>query len=96
MVKIFQIFQRYVLGVPKFEWPQNKLLPRSSLWLLIFQVSGKAGRFGLVKPGHPSKHSSICLVLGNTFKIIIDSAKKKIQTLLYSAMLRGSYGPPLI
>ena len=62
----------------------------------IFQMDGRALRFGLVKPGHPSKYFPICLFSGNTLKIAIDSAKKKIQTFLYSAILRGSYGPPLI
>ena len=46
----------------------------------IFQVSGKAGRFGLVKPGHPPKYSPICLFLWDSLKIIIDNAKKKVQT----------------
>ena len=63
-------------------------------WLQIFQVSGKAGRFGLVKPGHPPKFSLICLFLEGTFKIVIDIAKKKVQTFLNSTMFRGSYGPP--
>ena len=48
-------------------------------WLQIFQVSGKAGRFGLVKSGHPSKHSPIYLFLGDTFKIVIDSVKIYVQ-----------------
>ena len=59
-----------------------------------FQVGGRAGRFGLVKPGHPSKHSPICLFLGDTFKIVIDSAKKKIQTFLYSELSRGVLWTP--
>ena len=41
-------------------------------WLQIFQVSGKAGRFGLVKPGHPQKFSPICPILEGTLKIVID------------------------
>ena len=45
--------------------------------LLIFQESGTAGRFGLVKPGHPPKFSPICLFLEGTFKIVIDIAKKE-------------------
>ena len=45
-------------------------------WLQIFQVSGKAGRFNLEKPGHPPKHSPICLFLGYTSNIVIYSAKK--------------------
>ena len=65
-------------------------------WLQIFQVSGKAGRFGLVKPGHLPNFSPICLFLGGTFKIVIDIAKKKVQTFLNSTMFRGSYGPPPI
>ena len=58
-------------------------------WLQIFQVSGKAGRFGLVKPGHLPNFSPICLFLGGTFKIVIDIAKKKVQTFLNSTMFRG-------
>ena len=58
-------------------------------WLQIFQVSGKAGRFGLVKPGHPSKYSLMCLFSGDTLKIVIDSAKKKIQTFFYIEIFRG-------
>ena len=54
-------------------------------WIQIFQVSLKMGRFGLVKPGHTPKHSPICLFIGDTSKIVIDSGKKKIQTFLYSA-----------
>ena len=37
-----------------------------------------------------------CLFLGGTFKIVIDIAKKKVQTFLNSTMFRGSYGPPPI
>ena len=58
-------------------------------WLQIFQVNGKAGRFGLVKPGHLPNFSPICLFLEGTFKIVIDIAKKKVQTFLNSAMFRG-------
>ena len=47
--------------------------------LQIFQASGMAGRFGLVKPGHPPKFSPFCLFLEDTFKIVIDTAKKKVQ-----------------
>ena len=54
--------------------------------LQIFLAGGRAGRFGLVNPGHPSKYSPICLFSGDTLKIVIDSAKKKIQTFSYSAM----------
>ena len=57
-------------------------------WLQIFQGSGKAGRFGLVKPGHLPNFCPICLFLGGTFKIVIDIAKKKVQTFLYSTMFR--------
>ena len=64
--------------------------------LQIFQVSGMAGRFGLFKPGHPPKFSPICLFLEGTFKIVIDIAKKKVQTFLNSTIFRGSYGPPPI
>ena len=39
-----------------------------------------AGRFGLVKPDHPPKFSPICLFLRDTSKIVIDIAKKKVQT----------------
>ena len=60
----------------------------------IFQVSGKAGRFGLVKPGHPPKYSPICLFLGDTFKIAIDIAKKKVQTFLNSTIFRGVLWTP--
>ena len=42
----------------------------------IFQVDGRAGRFGLVKPGQPPKCAPNCLFSGNGFKISIDSAKK--------------------
>jgi len=42
-------------------------------------VSGIAGRFGLVKPGHPPKFFPICLFLVGTFKIVIDIANKKVQ-----------------
>ena len=62
----------------------------------VFQVSGKAVTFGLVKPGHLPNFSPICLFLGGTFKIVIDIAKKKVQTFLNSTMFRGSYGPPPI
>ena len=58
-------------------------------WLQIFQVSGKAGRFGLVKLGHLPNFSPICLFLEGTFKIVIDIAKKKVQTFLNSSMFRG-------
>ena len=63
-------------------------------WLQIFQVSGKAGRFGLVKPGHLPNFSPICLFLGGTFKIVIDIAKKKVQTFLNSTMFRGVLWTP--
>ena len=63
-------------------------------WLQIFQVSGKAGRFGLVKPGHLPNFSPICLFLGGTFKIVIDIAKKKVQTFLKSTMFRGVLWTP--
>ena len=56
-------------------------------WLQIFQVSEKAGRFGLVKSGQPPKYSPICLFLGGIFKIVIDIAKKKyrlFQTVQFS------------
>ena len=55
----------------------------------IFQVDGRAGRFGSVKPGHCSKYSPIYIFSRDTFKIVIDSAKKNIQTFLYSAKLKG-------
>ena len=57
--------------------------------LKIFQVAGRAGRFGLVKPGHHSKYSPIYIFSGDTFKIVIDSAKNEIQTFLYSVIFRG-------
>ena len=57
--------------------------------LQIFLAGGRAGRFGLVNPGHPSKYSPICLFSGDTLKIVIDSAKKKIQTFLYIEIFRG-------
>ena len=63
-------------------------------WLQIFQLSGKAGRFGLVKPGHLPNFSPICLFLGGTFKIVIDIAKKKVQTFLNSTMFRGVLWTP--
>ena len=53
------------------------------------------GRLGLMKPGPPpKKHSPICIFLGDTFKIVVDSAKKKIQTFLYSAKLWGVLWTP--
>ena len=57
--------------------------------LQIFLAGGRAGRFGLVNPGHPSKYSPICLFSGDTLKIVIDSAKKKIQTFFYIEIFRG-------
>jgi len=63
-------------------------------WLQIFQVSGKAGRFGLVGPGHLPNYSLIWLFLESTFKIVIDIAKKKVQTFLNSAMFRGVLWTP--
>ena len=63
-------------------------------WLQMFQVSGKVGRFGLVKPGHLPNFSPICLFLGGTFKIVINIAKKKVQTFLYSTMFRGVLWTP--
>ena len=62
--------------------------------LQIFQVSGKAGRFGLVKPGHLPNFSPSCLFLGGTFKIVIDIAKKKVQTFFNSTMFRGVLWTP--
>ena len=62
----------------------------------VFQVSGKAVTFCLVKPGHLPNFSPICLFLGGTFKIVIDIAKKKVQTFLTVQCLGGSYGPPPI
>ena len=63
-------------------------------WLQTFQVSGKGGRFGLVKPGHLPNFSPICLFLGGTFKIDIDIAKKKVRTFLNSTMFRGVLWTP--
>ena len=57
-------------------------------------MSGKAGRFDLVKPGHLPNFSPICLFLGGTFKIVIDIAKKKVQTFLTVQFSGGSNGPP--
>ena len=51
-------------------------------------MSGKAGRFGLAKTSLPNKYSPICQFLGDTFKVVIDIAKKKVQTFLSSAMFR--------
>ena len=62
--------------------------------LQIFQVSGTAGRFDLVKPGHPPKFSLICLFLEGTYKIFKDIAKKKVQIFLNSTIFRGFNGPP--
>ena len=62
--------------------------------LQLFQVIWTAGRFGLVKPGHPPKFSPICLFLEGTLKIVIDIAKKKVQTFLTVQCSGGSYGPP--
>ena len=62
-------------------------------WLQIFQVSGKAGRSGLVKPGHLPNFSPICLFLGGTFKIVIDIAKKKVQTFLTVQFSGGLMDP---
>ena len=62
--------------------------------LQIFQVSGKVGRFGLVKQGHLPNFSPICLFLRGTFKIVIDIAKKKVQTFLNSSMFRGVLWTP--
>ena len=53
-----------------------------------------AGRFGLAKPGHPPKFPPFCLFLEGTFKIVIDIAKKKVQTFLNSAMFRGVLWTP--
>ena len=58
-------------------------------WLQIFQVSGKAGRFGLVKLGHLPNFSPNCLFLEGTFKIVIDIAKKKVQNFFNSTLFRG-------
>ena len=55
----------------------------------IFQVGARVGRFGLVKPGNCSKYSPIYIFSGDTFKIVIDSAKNEIQTFLYSVIFRG-------
>ena len=66
----------------------NFCLDHPQKWLQIFQVSGKEGRSGLVKPGHLPNFSPICLFLGGTSKIVIDIGKKKVQTFLNSAMFR--------
>ena len=50
------------------EHPQNPLQ--------IFQMNGRAGRFGLVKPGNLSKVAPLCLVLRAIEKIIFGQAKK--------------------
>ena len=63
-------------------------------WFQIFQVSGKVGRFGLAKPSHPTKYSHTCLFLRDTFKIVIDIAKKKVQTCFNSTIFRGVLWTP--
>ena len=63
--------ERYLIGEHKFMLPHNKILPGTSSNLLqIFQMNGQAGRFGLVKPGKPSKVTTMCLVLGSIEKNI--------------------------
>ena len=53
------------MGVLKFMLPHNKFfLEYPQNLLQIFQMNGQAGRFGLVKPGNPSKVAPLCLVLG--------------------------------
>ena len=69
-------------------------LERPQKVLQICQVSGMVERFGLVK--HPLKFSPIRLFLEGTFKIVIDIAKKKVQTFLTVQFSGGSYGPPPI
>ena len=71
-------------------------LDRPQKWLQIFQVSGKAGRFGLVKPGHLPNFSPICLFLVGTFKIVVDIAKKKVQTFLNSTIFKRVLMDPLL
>ena len=61
-------------------------------WIQIFHVSGKAGRFGLAKTSHPNKYFPICQFLGDTIKVVIDFAKKKVQTYLTVQFSGGSYG----
>ena len=63
--------------------------------LQIFQVSGTAGRFGLVKPGHLPNFTPICLFLEGTFKIVIDIVKKKVQTFLTIQFSGGLMNPLL-
>ena len=46
------------------------------LLIQIFQVDGRAGKFGLVKPGNPSKVAPLCLVLWAIEKMILGQAKK--------------------
>ena len=73
----------------KFEWPHNKIWPQKLLQ--IFQVTGREGRFGFVKLGHCSKYSPIYIFSGDTFKIVIDSAKNEIQTFLYSVIFNFNF-----
>ena len=62
--------------------------------LTIFQVNGRAGRFGLVKKSHLPTYSPICLFSGDNFKIFINSTKKELETFLYSAVFRGVLWTP--
>ena len=59
-------------------------------------MSGRAGRFGLAKPSHPPlKYYPICLFLWDTFKIVIDIVKKKVQTFLTVQFSGGLMNPLL-
>ena len=63
----------------KFEWPHSKICPVSSSEIVPNTSSWWEG----------SKYSPIYIFSEDTFKIVIDSAKNEIQTLLFSVIFRG-------
>ena len=73
IIKIYQIKDNLQENLYLCDLTVKFCLEHPQRPLQIFQMNKRAGRFGLVKPGHPSKVGSICLIKG--------SLKKKSQVM---------------